>query len=161
MLGVNIGRRSLSDPKPNYLYHINGIGRNRPRSKLDADSQPSRLTIAQAHRATFSIVGLQKRRPRIAFQSRSQLPADVKRIANTRIHPIATRGNELVGRITGEENPSATIALSNEQVWVPRIRNEGLECELSSREAMDERRRIDFVERGVGREKSVYTLFTR
>jgi hypothetical protein len=33
-----------------------------------------------------------------------------------------------VGRVSREKNPSTTIALSNEQMWVPGIRNEDLEC---------------------------------
>ena len=137
---------------------VSGVGEvliGFPDRQSYAHMAPGRLTIAQPYRAAFSIVGLQKSRPRVAFQSRGQLPADVERIANARIHPVAARRNELVGRITGEENPSATVALSNEQMWVPGVRNEGLECERSSREAMDQRRRIDFVQPGFGREKSV------
>src|SRR5277367_6421514 len=116
---------------------------------------PGGLTIAQPYRAALAIVGLQKSRPRITLQSRRQLPADVERVANSGIHPVAARGNELVGRVAREENPSTTVALGNEQMWVPGIRHEGLECEGPSREAMDQRRRVDFVQWGVGREKSV------
>jgi hypothetical protein len=100
---------------------------------------PSRLAIAQPHWAAFSIVGLEKSRPRVALQGRGQLPADVERIANARIHPIAACGDELVGGITREENPSMTVALGYEQVWVPGIRDQRLESERPPREAMDQR----------------------
>ena len=60
-----------------------------------------------------------------------------------------------MGRVTREEDPSTIVALSNEQMWVPRIRNEGLECERTAREAVDQRRLIDFIQSDVGREKCV------
>src|ERR1700722_4417615 len=49
---------------------------------------PGALTITQPHRAALAIVGLEKSRPGITFQSRGQLPADVERIANAGIHPV-------------------------------------------------------------------------
>ena len=41
MLGGRYCTPIVERQKPHYLYHINGIGRNRPGSKLDADSQLS------------------------------------------------------------------------------------------------------------------------
>ena len=116
---------------------------------------PGRLTIAQPHGATFPVVGLKKSRPRVALQGRGQLPTYVERIADTRIHPVATRGNELVGRVTREEDPPTMIAFSNEQMRIPGIRNEGLECERTRREAVNKRSWIDFVQSDTGREKCV------
>src|SRR4029077_8205048 len=118
-----------------------------------AHMAPGRLTIAQPHGATFPIVRLKKSRPRIALQGRGQLPTYVERIADARIHPVATRGNELVGRVAREEDPSTTVALGNEQMRIPGIRNESLECERTPSEAMDQRRWIDFVQSHIGRQK--------
>src|ERR1700751_4091977 len=105
---------------------------------------PSRPTIAQAHGTTFSIVRLQKSWPCVTLQSRGQLPADVEGVPNTRIHSIATRRNELVGGISRKKDPSTTVALSNEQMWVPGIRNEHLEWERTFREAVKQRGRLGF-----------------
>jgi hypothetical protein len=82
-----------------------------------------------------------------------QLPVDVERVPNTRIHSIATRRDELVGGVSGEKDPSTTVALSNEQMRVPGIRNEDLEWKRTFREAVNQRGRIDFLRPHVGREK--------
>jgi hypothetical protein len=47
MLGGRYCTPIVERPKPHYLYHINGIGRNRPGPKLDADSQ---LSFFSPHR---------------------------------------------------------------------------------------------------------------
>jgi hypothetical protein len=44
-----------------------------------------------------------------------------------------------VSRVSREKDPSTTVALSNEQMWIPGIRNQDLEWERTFRETVNQR----------------------
>src|SRR6516162_6503785 len=87
---------------------------------VDAVVEASRhFDIALADRTALGVVGLEQAWAAPAVHHRGELPAEIDRIANSRVHPERAGWRELVHRIAGQQDPATRIAFGHDAAPVP------------------------------------------
>src|SRR6516225_2955503 len=93
------------------------------------------LDVALADRTALGAVGFKQAWAAPAVHHRGELPAEINRIANSRVHPERAGGRELVHRIAGQQDPATRIAFGHDAAPVPDAHAQPFHVEVAAERA--------------------------